>query len=91
MRGNGLFDFSNKGRVIRTVLSHITMLLAVLVLVLFVIDRVNNAMEFMTSQLSRWTIAALAFFALITAVLNIFALWDNPDKRRRRRDRSSRS
>lgn len=91
MRGNGLFNFSNKARVFRTVLSHITMMLAVLVLVLFVIDRVNNAMEFMTSQLSRWLIAALALCALITAVLNIIALWDNPDKRRRQRSRSNRS
>lgn len=89
MKKNGLFDFSNKARVIRSVLSHITMMLAVLVLVLFSIDRVNNAMEFMTSQLSRWLFALLALFALVTAILDIIALWDNPDKRRRKRSRGT--
>lgn len=91
MKGNGLFDFSNKVRVIRVILSHITMMLAVLVLVLFFIDRINTAMELMTSQLSRWVFALLALFALITAILNIIALWDNPDKRRRQRNRSYRN
>lgn len=91
MKGNGLFDFSNKVRVIRVILSHITMMLAVLVLVLFFIDRINTAMELMTSQLSRWVFALLALFALITAILNIIALWDNPDKRRRQRNRNYRN
>lgn len=89
MKGSGLFDFSNKVRVIRVIFSHLTMMFAVLVLVLFVIDRVNTAMEFMTSAVSRWVFALLAIFALITSVLNIIALWDNPDKRRRSRNRSS--
>ena len=91
MKGNGLFDFSNKVRVIRVILSHITMMLAVLVHVLFFIDRINTAMELMTSQLSRWVFVLLALFALITAILNIIALWDNPDKRRRQRNRSYRN
>ena len=89
MKRNGLFDFSNKPRVIRVILSHITMMFAVLVLVLFVIDRINTAMELMTSQLSRFVFALLALFALITSILNIIALWDNPDKRRRQRSRGS--
>ena len=91
MKGNGLFDFSNIARTIRVILSHITMMLAALVLVLFVIDRFNTAMEFITSQLSRWFIAVLALFALITSVVNIVALWDNPDKRRRHRNRDFRN
>lgn len=85
MKKGGLFDFSNKLRVVRVILAHLTMLFAVLVLVLFVIDRVNSAMEFMTSPLSRWMIAILAFLALVSSVLSIIALWDNPDKRRRKR------
>ena len=35
--------------------------------------------------------ALLALFALITAILNIIALWDNPDKRRRQRNRNYRN
>ena len=148
MKRNELLGFSKTGRAIRVIVSHITMLLAVLVLVLFVIDHVNDAMQFMSSRLSmwviailalsafesavpnlilhdarafgtvisahtcllaggvlmlfalemingtpgplssrtaRWIVAVLALFALVTAVSNIVALWDNPDKRRRRR------
>ena len=68
MKRNGLVDFSNKGRMIRVILSHLTMLLAVLVLVLFVIDNINDAMQFMSSRLSMWVIAIFAFAAFESAV-----------------------
>ena len=82
---NGLFDFSNKVRVVRVILSHLTAMFAVLIIICFIIDRVNTAMEFMTSDLSRWMIGILAVLALITSVLNILGLWINPDKRRKKR------
>ncbi len=80
---NRLFDFSNKMRVFRVIVAHLTAMFAVLILVCFIIDRVNTAMEFMTSEISKWCIAILAVLALLSSVLTICALWENPDKRRR--------
>ena len=47
-----LFNFNNKRRVFRVLLSHLTAMLALLVLICFVIDRFNTAMAFMDSELS---------------------------------------
>lgn len=77
---NKMFDFSNKVRVFRVITAHLTAMFAVLILVFFIIDRVNTAMEFMTSGLSKWCIAILAVLALISSILTICALWVNPDK-----------
>ena len=49
-----LFNFNNKPRVFRVLLSHLTAMLALLVLFCFVFVRFNTAMEFMTSELSKW-------------------------------------
>lgn len=75
-----LFDLSNKWRVVRIILAHLTGAFAVLVVTCFVIDRVNTAMEFMTSDLSKWMIAILAVLALVSSVLTVLALWSNPNK-----------
>ncbi|MBR4435219.1 MAG: hypothetical protein IKS90_03895 [Clostridia bacterium] len=75
-------------RITRILLSHITIYFAVLILICYFIDRVNTAMEFISSPLSKTFIMILAFLALITSVLNIIALWHNPDKRRERKRRS---
>ena len=80
-----LFDFSNKVSVFRVILSHLTAMLSVLIIICFIIDRVNTAMEFMSSGLSKWCIAILALLALISSVLNIIALWKNPDRKKRTR------
>lgn len=72
-------------RLARIILSHITILFAVLILVCYFIDRVNTAMEFISSPISKTCIAILAFLALITSVLNVIALWSNPDRRLERR------
>ena len=66
-----LFNFNNKRRVF--------------VLICFGIDRFNTAMEFMTRELSKWYIAVLAVLALISSILNIVALWVNPDKMKKNR------
>ena len=75
-----LFDFSNRFRVVRAWLSHLTMFFALLMLICFIIDRVNTAMEFISSDISKWCIAILAFLALVSSILNIIGLWVNPDK-----------
>ena len=49
---------------LRKVLSHINIVLAGMIIVFFCIDRVNTAMNFMTSQMSRW----LIFFFSLTAL-----------------------
>ena len=74
-----LFNFNNKRRVFRVLLSHLTAMLALLVLICFVIDRFNTAMAFMDSELSKW------YIALISSILNIVALWVNPDKMKKNR------
>jgi phage shock protein PspC (stress-responsive transcriptional regulator) len=87
---NKLFDFSNKVRVFRVITAHLTAMFAVLIIVCFIIDRVNTAMEFMTSNLSKWCIAILAVLALIGSILTICALWVNPDKRKRQKQNRNR-
>ena len=75
-----LFDFSDKFRVVRAWFSHLTAMFAVLIIICFIIDRVNSAMEFISSDISKWCIAVLAFLALVSSIMNIVGLWVNPDK-----------
>ena len=48
-------------------LPHITIILSLMTLTFFVIERFNEMMGFMTSKLSQWVFAILAVFALITS------------------------
>ena len=82
---NGLFDFSNKARVLRVVLAHITAMFAILLIICFIIDIFNTAMEFLSSRISKWCIFILALLALVSSILTIIALWVNPDRKRGRR------
>ncbi len=75
------FSVSIITRYAHVLLSHLTAMLAVIVIICFIIDRFNTAMEFMTSEISRWLIAILAVLALITSVLTIVTHWIDPDKR----------
>ena len=49
-------------------------------LTFFVIDRFNEFMDFMTSEMSKWVFAALAVFAIATAVRLIAADWKGKDE-----------
>ncbi len=81
-----LFNFNNKRRVFRVLLSLSPDGNARIArLICFVIDRFNTAMAFMDSELSKWYIAVLAVLALISSILNIVALWVNPDKMKKNR------
>lgn len=80
---NKLFDFSNKVRVFRSVLAHLTGMFAILIIICFIIDRFNTAMEFMSSEISKWCILVLAVLSLVSSVLTVIALWVNPDRKRR--------
>ena len=52
----------------KRIFPHITLILSLMVLTFFVIDRFNEFMAFMTSELSKWVIAALALSALVTSI-----------------------
>lgn len=73
---------SKTNRIVRRLISHATLILSVIILVCFVIDRFNGAMEFMTSEITKWLIAALALLAGTNGVLTIVALWENPSNMR---------
>lgn len=60
-----------KLRSIRTALSHVCMVVSLMIVVFFVIDRFNPAMEFMTSEMSKWLILGLAVASFSNGLLNI--------------------
>lgn len=61
--------------------AHASMLLSILVLVCFVLDRLNNAMDFMTADISKWLFAVTAVVSIISSILTIINLWAKPQKR----------
>jgi len=60
---------------------HLTLVLSVMTLVFFVIDRFNEIMAFMTSEMSKWVFAALAVCAVITSVCLIVENFREDDRR----------
>ena len=64
---------------LKRLIPHITIILA-MTLTFFVIDRFNEFMDFMTSEMSKWVFAALAVFAIATAVRLIAADWKGKDE-----------
>ena len=72
---------------------HLTIILSVMTLVFFVIDRFNEIMAFMTSELSKWVFALLALCAIITSVCLIIENYREDDRREarelRRRQKST--
>lgn len=58
---------------VRTLLSHACIVAALMLLVFFVIDRINPAMEFLTSEISKWFILAFAVLSFTNAVLTVHA------------------
>ena len=63
---------------------HLTIILSVMTLVFFVIDRFNEIMAFMTSELSKWVFALLALCAIITSVCLIIENFREDDRREAR-------
>lgn len=52
----------------KKIIPHLSLALGLMVLTFFVIDRFNDVMAFMTSELSKWVIAGLALTSVITSV-----------------------
>ena len=58
---------------LKRLIPHIAIILSLMTLTFFVIDRYNEFMDFMTAEMSKWLFAALAVFTIATAVRLIAA------------------
>jgi len=74
----------------KKVFPHITLILSLMLLVLFVIERMNSMMGFMTSVLSQWVFAALAVSAIVTSILLIIEDFREERRKQERRARMER-
>ena len=79
----------------KKIIPHITIALSLMTLTFFVIDKFNEYMAFMTSELSKIVFAALAVCALITSICLIRENFREEDRKERRmrhvRERSPRN
>lgn len=60
--------------------SHASLLLSLIVLVCFVLDRFNDAMDFMTADISKYLFALTALVSIIASILSIINLWKKPER-----------
>lgn len=74
-------------RFFQRVMPHAVIVLSLMTLTFFSIDRVNPIMAFMTSELSKWVFALLAVTGLLTAIFLIGMQWREDDRRARRASR----
>ena len=56
----------------RTILSHAAIVLALMLLVLIVIDRINNAMEFINNDMTKALMAILSLLAIVNAEIALY-------------------
>lgn len=75
-------------RWIKRGLPHVTAILSLMTMTFFCIDRVNTAMAFMTSELSKWVFMLLAVSALLTSVELIARAWHDDTRAARRHART---
>lgn len=52
----------------KKIVPHLSLALSLMVLTFFVIDRINEIMGFMTSELSKWVIGGLALTSCVTSI-----------------------
>ena len=71
-------------RFLSRILPHAVIVLSLMTLTFFGIDRFNPIMAFMTSELSKWVFALLAVTGFATAVLLIGMQWNEDDRKARR-------
>jgi hypothetical protein len=60
---------------LRTFLTHAAIVLSVVFLVFFVIDRFNPAMEFIGSDISDWLLCVFCVIALVSSILTAVHLY----------------
>ena len=71
-------------RMFTRLLPHAVIVLSLMTLTFFGIDRFNPIMAFMTSELSKWVFALLAIFGFATAITLIGMQWSEDDRKVRR-------
>lgn len=71
-------------RFLTRILPHAVIVLSLMTLTFFGIDRFNPIMAFMTSELSKWVFALLAVTGFATAILLIGMQWNEDDRKARR-------
>lgn len=71
-------------RFLTRILPHAVIVLSLMTLTFFGIDRVNPIMAFMTSELSKWVFALLAATGFATAILLVGMQWGEDDRKKRR-------
>ena len=55
----------------KCLLPHATLIIALILLTLFVIDRVNRAMMFLATDLTKWLLAVFAVLVIVQSVMAI--------------------
>ena len=55
----------------KCLLPHATLIIALILLTLFVIDRVNRAMMFLANDLTKWLLAVFAVLVVVQSVMAI--------------------
>ncbi len=79
MKNNESGNNENRARkVINRLFAHASMLFSILVIVCFVIDKFNDAMDFMTSDISKGVFAVTAVISIVSSILTIINLWEKP-------------
>ena len=73
---------------IKRAVPHLTLVLALMTLTFFCIDRVNTGMAFMTSELSKWVFMLLAVCALLSGLMLISANWRDEARQARKLKRA---
>lgn len=71
-------------RILTRILPHAVIVLSLMTLTFFGIDRFNPIMAFMTSELSKWVFALLAVTGFATAILLVGMQWSEDDRKARR-------
>ena len=56
---------------LKCLLPHATLIIALILLTLFVIDRVNRAMMFLATDLTKWLLAVFAVLVIVQSVMAI--------------------
>lgn len=55
-------------KIIEKLLPHVTIILSLMFIVFFCIDRVNEKMAFINNDISKWLLAVLAVLSIITSI-----------------------
>lgn len=74
----------------KRIFPHLTLVLSIMTLVFFIIERQNEVMAFMTSVMSQWVFAGLAVCAMVTSICLIVENFREDDRRAARAARMRR-